>query len=510
MHKAAPTSPKPRNLDELQSLVQNLIIILDERDECREEPIGKTPPQTAPGPHVSPKQDFLADHGRLHNDPEFRNSYLIMPRDDPEGANQEYTYSAAAAARSPRERPLVLKQPKRIPSEVLVKVGLVDVEKFQPNCLPSERDVPRFGQGIFTRQPALGMAAAYFRSETAEKEARKALDSEFEFVPNFPVSIPLRVPVDRVSATRGLAPLEAQEWPEDSGIAKAHKSGVRGAGVLVGVVDTGIDADHKEFSHFLGGVPFRYVPLFPKDVPPRDIRGFDTEGHGTHVCGILAGKSVGVAPEVSLSVAAVIESETTYTSLARVTFGLDWVMQQFSRVHVGQSPAVLSMSLGFPPQPADVDANVFKLWVRVTKRLLSELRQANVLPVVAIGNEGPDTYRYPGVLEEVLGIGAVDFEGQVAAFSGSARPPDLPAKPDLVGYGVGVYSSVERDYVGRSAYQRFNGTSMATPYVAGIAALYRCRHPAASVDEITTMLRSSAKKLQGPADRVGAGLARFE
>src|SRR5262249_48199031 len=151
----------------------------------------------------------------------------------------------------------------------------------------------------------------------------------------FPVSIPSRVRMDQVPATRGMTALQMREWPADS-IAKAHGAGVRGAGVLVGVVDTGIDADHDEFDHFPGGVPFRYVPLFPRDGPPGDTRGFDTRGQGTHVCGILAGKTVGVAPEVSLSVAAVIESETTHTSLIRITYGLEWVMQQFSRVHLNQ------------------------------------------------------------------------------------------------------------------------------------------------------------------------------
>ena len=78
---------------------------------------------------------------------------------------------------------------------------------------------------------------------------------------------------------------------------------------------------------------------------------------------------MGVAPEVNLAVAAVIESETTHTSLIRVTYGLEWVMQQFSRLHVDQSPAVLSMSLGFPPKPPGIADSEFDGWVRVTKAL---------------------------------------------------------------------------------------------------------------------------------------------
>jgi serine protease AprX len=456
-------------------------------------------------------EDFDVASAHIRNDPEFRNSYLLLPRGELEADQADHTFSAAAAIRSTREQPLLLRQPKLLPSEVFSRLGLVDVEKMRGVGIAQSRNLPKYGTGIFTRQPALGMAACYFRAEKEEKEAFRALGDEFEFVPNFPVALPSRVRLDRVAATRGMTALERHEWPAESGVADAHRQGIRGAGVLVGVLDTGIDSDHDEFMH-MAAIPFRYVPLFPRDVPPRDIRGFDTQGHGTHVCGILAGKTVGVAPEVSLSVASVIESETTRTSLVRVTYGLEWIMQQFSRLHLDQNPAVLSMSLGFPPQPRGIAPDEFQSWIRVTTTIIRTLIRANVLPVIAIGNEGAGQYRYPGVLPDVVGVGAVDFQGQVANFSGSAGPPDhSPAKPDLVGYGVGVYSSLERDYAGQSIYQRFNGTSMATPYVAGIAALYRCRQPTASVAEIRqTLLDNVSPLTEAPRDRVGKGLARFQ
>lgn len=292
--------------------------------------------------------DFDLGLSLFRGDPEFRNSYLLLPREEPEGDgdadSESFTFSAAAAARSSRDNPISLRPPRRYPSSVLSRLGLIDVEKVQPSGLPQSRNLPRFGNGIFTRQPALGMASAYFRSLKAEREARRELRGEFEFVPNFPMSMPSRVRLDHVSATKGMAALEDREWPVESGVREAHRSGVRGAGVLVGVLDTGVDADHEEFGHLT--IPFRYIPMFPRDVPPRDIRGFDTQGHGTHVCGILAGRTVGVAPEVSLSVASVIESETTRTSLIRVSYGLEWMLQQFSRLHVDQLPAVVSLSLG--------------------------------------------------------------------------------------------------------------------------------------------------------------------
>jgi subtilisin family serine protease len=457
---------------------------------------------------ISPEPDQIDsvfNPSKTKGDPEFRNSFLLLPKEEPDDSSDApFTFSAAAAARSTHERPLQLRQPKRSPAAVLSDMGLVDVEKVSSAGIPESRDLTRLGKGIFTNQSALGMAAAYFRSEKEIGEARKALKSEFDFVPNFPIMLSARVRMDHVAATRGMTALGSREWPPASGVEAAHKAGVRGAGVLVGVLDTGVDADHDEFSHMT--LPFRYVPIFPKDVPPRDIRGFDTQGHGTHVCGILAGKSVGVAPEVNLSVASVIESETTRTSLIRLTYGLEWIMRQFSRLHVDQFPAVLSMSLGFPPDPPGVAPEEFQRWLRVMRTILRTLVKSNVLPVVAIGNEGPGSFRYPGALPDVLGVGAVDYQGKIATFSGSAAQPP---KPDLVGYGVGVYSGVERDYAGRSVYQRFNGTSMATPYVAGIASLYRCRQPNRTVHEIIQLMKDSALPLSEPPELVGAGLARF-
>ena len=77
--------------------------------------------------------------------------------------------------------------------------------------------------------------------------------------------------------------------------------------------------------------------------------------------------------------------------------------------------------------------------------------------------------------------------------------------------GVGANSSLERDYSGQSLYQRLNGTSMATPYVAGIAAPYRARQPTLASPKYGTNLFQAAEDLPGqPISRIGAGLARFK
>jgi len=168
---------------------------------------------------------------------------------------------------------------------------------------------------LYTRLPHVGAVAASFESkEHAEAAARDI--SDYWLVRD----IELSLPVPRTAIAQNVEiDLARVEWPEGSGVEHAHSQGLRGQGVLVGVLDTGCDADHVEH---LGLVRvFRYVPLSLQGF--RDVRGFDPHGHGTHVCGILAGQHVGVAPEVNLWVASIIESETMRTSLRRVLVGLD-------------------------------------------------------------------------------------------------------------------------------------------------------------------------------------------
>jgi serine protease AprX len=377
---------------------------------------------------------------------------------------------------------------------------------------PAQRLLPPVDDGAGRVSPLfrLGATVASFATTKAADDARTDLDREYVFVPDV-IKFSLPPPI-RLDTGPSVGHQPVREWPDASGIQKAHQAAVRGAGVLVGILDTGVDADHAEHTHH--NVNHRYVSLFPNSAssPPRDVRGFDTDGHGTHVSGIVAGRSVGVAPEADLYVASVIESETIQTSLTRVLTGLEWILAQFSRPENATRPAVLNMSLGFPSEtPADIDAAAYDANIKAIRLALRQLVRSNVLPVVAAGNSGTGTWGYPAGFPEVLAVGAVDFDGQVTSFSSSGVTPDTARTvPDLCGYGSQVYSSVERRWDGQSVYRRMSGTSMACPYVTGIAALYRCRTPRASVKEIRDLILDKVSKLPGAsAARAGKGLAVF-
>jgi subtilisin len=113
--------------------------------------------------------------------------------------------------------------------------------------------------------------------------------------------------------------------------------------------------------------------------------------------------------------------------------------------------------------------------------VIDALRAANVLPVIAVGNEGPNTSRSPGNYANVLSVGAMDSNGQVADFSGSEQfgRPVNPLCPALVAPGVGILSCVPG-----GNYKTMDGSSMATPHIAGLAALLLQASPTATADDL--------------------------
>ena len=254
-------------------------------------------------------------------------------------------------------------------------------------------------------------------------------------------------------------------------IDQLHVEGLTGKDVLIGHLDTGVDAAHPALEGAVQSfAEFDSLGNYVDGSTPRD-----SADHGTHTAGTLAGREVngirfGVAPGAKLASAMVIEGGK---QLARILGGMDWI--------VGQGARVLNMSLGL----VGVDEAL-----RAISRIL---RTRGVLPVFAIGNDAPGRSRYPGNYAEVLSVGAADNLGRVAEFSSSQlfkRAQD-PIVPDLVGPGVDVLSCVPGGYV------QMSGTSMATPHIAGLAALLMEARPDKTCDEIEAAIFRSCSLLPG-------------
>jgi hypothetical protein len=312
-------------------------------------------------------------------------------------------------------------------------------------------------------------------------------------------------------ATRIISRAEFDEqndyhWPEQSGIEAAHATGHFGEGVVIGVFDTGCDADHAEFLDRT--VDFVYVP--PSGGTQRSVRGFATDWHGTHVAAIAAGRHRGIAPAATLLAAGVIESESYQSSLRRLITAMDWFEQRLESEELDASPAILNLSLGFPASLLEsAQARPALAAVRVLLDRLIEWYR--VLVVAAVGNDGPGAPVAPAFFPNVLSAGAVSLDGAPAAFSsgGQGPPPyELIDTPDVVGYGVDVMSAMQRDVPGVSLYRAGSGTSMAAPYVSGVAALVASDTGLQGLD-LAGHLKTHALPLPYPPERVGSGLARY-
>jgi subtilisin family serine protease len=378
--------------------------------------------------------------------------------------------------------------------DLLQSIGLTQVD-------PVER-TPQF-RHTFKRLNYLKAYVVETPNPAVAERARELLEPEYVVVPNVALSLP-RPTMDRRYLRR---PRAYTGWPPESGVALAHQREIWGQGVLVGVLDTGCDADHIEFRN--KQVDFRYIPLDPTADAVRTCRAFDVDGHGTHVCGIIAGQRVGVAPCAELMVASVIESETLRTSLERVVIALNGMLAEIQLEKNLHKPAIINISLGFLPEW--VNAAQLSAVSRGIQQILNTLLiDYNVLPIVAIGNDGPGRMRAPAYYPETLSVGAVDRMLTLAPFSGGGRSPLAPiVGPDIVGYGIDILSSLERQIDGRSVYALASGTSMAAPYVTGIAALAAAADPTLQGDKLRQHLLTYALPIVENRERVGAGLARF-
>jgi subtilisin family serine protease len=237
--------------------------------------------------------------------------------------------------------------------------------------------------------------------------------------------------------------------------------GTRGKGVVVAVIDTGVDYNHEALGKGIGP---GFKILGGYDFVNRDGDPFDDNGHGTHVSGIIAGDSAtitGVAPEASLMAFKVLGaggSGKESDVIAAVERALDPNGDGDLSDHVD----VINLSLGGNGNPDDPGS-----------RALDNASQAGVVVCVASGNSG----RYhavasPGTSRQAITVGAVDGNNAVASFSSRGpTPKDLTMKPEIGAPGVSINSSLPGNRYGTAS-----GTSMATPHVAGACALLKALH----------------------------------
>jgi subtilisin family serine protease len=269
----------------------------------------------------------------------------------------------------------------------------------------------------------------------------------------------------------------------------ADRTRYTGRGIRVAVLDTGFDGEHPDFDgravtsqSFVGGSTQ------------------DVQGHGTHCAGTVlgprqptTGRRYGVAPEAELYVGKVLDDSGSGRE-GDILLGMRWAIQQ--------KCAVISMSLGRPTFPGEKPDPLYE---EVGTAALA----AGSLIVAAAGNESRRELGYiapvgaPANAKSIMAVAAVDANMEMAYFSCGGVNGN-GGEVNLAAPGVAVYSSAPQPRLTRT----LDGTSMACPHVAGIAALWAESDRTLRGQALKDAVEGSCRKLNWPARDVGKGLVQ--
>ncbi|MEU1229839.1 S8 family serine peptidase [Streptomyces sp. NPDC005828] len=286
------------------------------------------------------------------------------------------------------------------------------------------------------------------------------------------------------------------------GADKAWESGFDGTGVKIAVLDTGVDKTHPDLK----------TQVVAEKNFSASADAVDRVGHGTHVASIAAGTGAasggrfkGVAPGAQVISGKVLDDEG-YGDDSAVIAGMEWA--------AAEGADVVNLSLGGPDSPGTdpLEATVDRLSA-----------EKGILFAIAAGNEGesgPSSVGSPGTADAALTVGAVDKDDRLAPFSSTGpRAGDGAVKPDLTAPGVGITAAAAAGSIidtrpgtphPAPGYLQIDGTSMATPHVAGAAAILKQRHPDWKSAELKGALTGSAEGGAYTAFQQGTGRVQVD
>ncbi len=295
--------------------------------------------------------------------------------------------------------------------------------------------------------------------------------------------------------------------PSEWGVSKIRADlvysalGLNGAGVVVANIDTGVDWQHpalqSQYRGYTGpGKLPQHLGNWFDATPNPAAYPIDSNGHGTHTMGTMAGTNgIGVAPGVRWIAARAFDSSGTAQS-SWLHSAFQWVLAPNGNPAL--APDVVNNSWSNPlGASAEFEPDV------------QALLNAGIFPVFSAGNNGPDigTVGAPASLDAAFAVGATDINDEVALFSGRGPSPWNKIKPEVTAPGKDVLSSLPG-----GAYGEFSGTSMAAPHVAGLVALMLQASPALANNpgQISNVLTATAVRLGNPSPNNDYGWGRVD
>ncbi|MGC9393530.1 MAG: S8 family serine peptidase [Anaerolineae bacterium] len=277
--------------------------------------------------------------------------------------------------------------------------------------------------------------------------------------------------------------------------------GISGTDAVVAIMDTGVDMLHPALSsNYRGNLGHGLLDHAHSwyDAVNEGLYPYDDYGHGTHVAGTAVGQStsagnIGVAPGAKWIGVKVLSGEG---------FGYD------SWIHAGFQ--WLLAPGGDPALAPDVVNNSWSSSLTSSTAFAEDialLKAAGILPLFAAGNNGPasGSVGSPASNPGVFAVGASDPDDDVVYFSSRGPSPWDEVKPHVIAPGVNVLSAVPG-----GVYALANGTSMATPHVAGLVALLHSADPTLSITETADLIAETAIPLQLPLPNNDSGWGRID
>lgn len=267
--------------------------------------------------------------------------------------------------------------------------------------------------------------------------------------------------------------------------------------IVIAIIDTGIDSNHKDLNQ--GKV------IGWKDFVNNRSTPYDDNGHGTHVASIAAGEGeanpsfAGVAPRSALVGVKVLNSSGS-GSLSRVLSGINWVVTNKNAFGI----EIVNLSLGTSGCSDGTDS--------LSQAVNNAVAQGLIVTVSA-GNSGPGTCTIgsPAAARDAVTVGAMADVGEkgfyLASFSSRGPTLDGRIKPDLIAPGVAI-TAAKRGTTG--SYQILSGTSMSSPFVAGIIALMLDKNPALSPISVKGILTTTARDWVNQGADIDSGFGRLD
>ncbi len=282
--------------------------------------------------------------------------------------------------------------------------------------------------------------------------------------------------------------------------------GLDGSGIVIGSLDTGFDPDHPAIADKWRGGDNSWFDFVNGSPTPHD-----GAGHGTHTIGTMVGgdgpgpfePDIGLAYGATFISGRIFDDDYSF-ELSDAFDGAQWMLDPDGEPSTNDFPHVISNSWGLGVDLAE--------WPGYHTAILA-WRAAGIVPVAAIGNNGPDqaTTGAPANYEYVIGVGATTLSDNLCSFSSRGPSPEGEAwpedrrKPELSAPGQSVPSCVPG-----GSYESWQGTSMAAPHVTATVALMLQADPGLEFDELRTMMLVSAVDLGDPGYDLGVGYGRLD